>query len=203
MEIDGKSYKAYVKEKKEAKQIYEQAIQHGQAAAHVEANARDSNRFTVSVNVEPQSKATFHLTYEELLQRHNDQYEIILNIHPEQPVKDMHVAVHINETRPLKFVKAPPLRTGNEIGKKDDDNLDPQADIVTVNATSAIVTFKPTVERQKQLASALGTDVENGLNGQFVVQYDVERDPHGGEVSKTWLCVNFKGLFGEFTKILS
>lgn len=62
----------------------------------MEANARDSNRFTVSVNLEPQSKAIFTLTYEELLQRQNEQYEIVLNIHPGQPVKDLIVEVRMN-----------------------------------------------------------------------------------------------------------
>lgn len=33
--LDGKSYKAYVKEKEEAKQIYEQAVSQGFGAAHV------------------------------------------------------------------------------------------------------------------------------------------------------------------------
>lgn len=93
MEIDGKKYEAYVKEKEEAKQTYDQAVASGQSAAHVAVSARDSNRFTVSVNVEPQSKATFYLTYEELLVRKNEKYEVVLNIHPGQPVKDLAVQV--------------------------------------------------------------------------------------------------------------
>lgn len=144
-------------------------------------SARDSNRFTVSVNVEPQSKAVFTLTYEELLQRQNEQYEVVINIHPGQPVKDLSVEVNINETRPIKFVKSPPLRSGNEIAKND-EKLESLADINIINSTSATVKFSPDLERQKQLANGLGTKEENGLAGQFVVQYDVERDPQGGEV---------------------
>lgn len=34
-EVKGKVYKAYVKEKKEAKADYDQAVQFGQAAGHV------------------------------------------------------------------------------------------------------------------------------------------------------------------------
>jgi hypothetical protein len=34
-EVDGKVYEAYVREKEEAKQEYEQAVTSGQAAAHV------------------------------------------------------------------------------------------------------------------------------------------------------------------------
>ncbi|KAJ8941608.1 hypothetical protein NQ314_010339, partial [Rhamnusium bicolor] len=157
------------------------AVESGQAAAHVAVSARDSNRFTVSVNIEPQSKATFYLRYEELLARQNEKYEVVLNIHPGQPVKQLDVEVHIDESRPLKFVKAPSLRSGNEISKND-EKLDPLADINIVNETSAVVKFSPDIKRQKQLANDLGAKEENGLSGQFVVQYDVERDPQGGEV---------------------
>lgn len=65
----------------------------GQSAGHVAASARDSNRFTVSVNIEPESKVVFLLTYEELLERKNDQYELIVNIRPGQIVKDLNVKV--------------------------------------------------------------------------------------------------------------
>ncbi|KAJ8920647.1 hypothetical protein NQ315_004786 [Exocentrus adspersus] len=181
MEIDGKSYEAYVQEKKEAENTYKNAVASGQAAAHVAVSARDSNRFTVSVNIEPQSKATFYLRYEELLRRQNEKYELLINIHPGQPVKQLDVEVHIDESRPLKFVKTPSLRSGNEISKND-EKLDPQAQITNINDTSAVVKFSPDINRQKQLATNLGAKEESGLSGQFVVQYDVERDPSGGEV---------------------
>ncbi|RZB41582.1 inter-alpha-trypsin inhibitor heavy chain H4, partial [Asbolus verrucosus] len=181
MEIGGKSYKAYVKEKEEAKRIYQEAVSSGRSAGHVELNARDSKTFTVSVNVEPESKTIFRLTYEELLQRQIGQYELVVNIHPGQIVDDLSVQVHINESRPLTFVRTPSLRTGNEISKNDDD-LKPEADIKIINATSAVVKFSPDKNQQKQFAEHLGSSKENGLAGQFVVQYDVERDPQGGEV---------------------
>lgn len=180
MEIDGKQYEAYIKEKEEAKKTYDEAVQSGLSAGHVAVSARDSNRFTVSINIEPQSKATFYLTYEELLTRRNNQYEVVLNIHPGQPVQNLNVEVFINETRPLRFVKAPSIRSGNEISKND-DKLDPHAEIES-NKTAATVKFSPDLERQKQLAQGLGTKEENGLSGQFIVQYDVERDAKGGEV---------------------
>ncbi|KAF2887611.1 hypothetical protein ILUMI_18562 [Ignelater luminosus] len=181
MEVDGKNYTAYVKEKEEAKRDYDQAVQSGQGAAHVAVSARDSNRFTVSVNVEPETKAAFYLTYEELLKRQDGHYEQIINIHPGQPVKDLGVEVVIKETRKIKNLKAPPLRSGNEIGNENSE-LDPRADIEIVNDKTAIVRFRPNVERQKQIAHLLGTDENEGLAGQFVIQYDVERDPQGGEV---------------------
>lgn len=181
MEIDGKKYEAYVQEKQQAKQTYDNAVASGIGAAHVEAKARDSNRFVVSVNIEPQSKATFYLNYEELLQRKEGKYDIVINLHPGQAIKDLGVEVNINETRPLTFVKAPSLRSGNEVAKND-EKLDPKAVIEHFNKTAAKVTFKPDIERQKELAKNMGGKEGNGLAGQFVVQYDVERDPQGGEI---------------------
>lgn len=95
MEIDGKEYKAYVQEKEQAKQTYNQAKSSGYSAGHVAVSARDSNRFTVSVNLEPQSKAVFYLTYEELLVREDEKYEVVLNIHPGQPIKHFGVQVSV------------------------------------------------------------------------------------------------------------
>ncbi|XP_008193326.1 inter-alpha-trypsin inhibitor heavy chain H4 isoform X2 [Tribolium castaneum] len=181
MEIEGKIYKAHVKEKQEAKQIYQEAVSRGQSAAHVELNARDSKTFTVSVNIEPESKTTFRLTYEELLKRQLGQYELVINIHPGQLVDDLDVRVHINESRPLTFVKTPSLRTGNEISKNA-DKLDPSAKIEIMNSTSALVEFSPDKGKQKEFGQLLGSEKESGLAGQFIVQYDVERDPQGGEV---------------------
>ncbi|KAJ8965893.1 hypothetical protein NQ317_005461 [Molorchus minor] len=181
MEIDGKSYKAYVKEKEEARRDYDRALASGQSAGHVAVSARDSNKFTVSINVEPEAKATFLLTYEELLERKNEQYELVLNINPGQIVKRLNLEVHINESRPLRFVTTPSLRSGNEISKNE-EKLDPSSDIQIINTTTAIVKFSPDSDRQKEFAKDLGGKESEGLSGQFVVQYDVERDPNGGEV---------------------
>ncbi|KRT81312.1 VWA domain-containing protein [Oryctes borbonicus] len=181
MSIGGKEYDAYVKKKEHARQMYDQAVASGQSAGLVQTSARDSDRFTVLVNIEPESKITFFLTYEQLLQRENNQYELIVNIHPKQPVEDLRVHVNINESQPLKFVFAPSIRSGNEINNVDGD-LDPRAHIHMVDAYSAIISFSPNVERQKDLAKTLGTNEDEGLAGQFVVQYDVERTPGGGEI---------------------
>ncbi|XP_072396150.1 inter alpha-trypsin inhibitor, heavy chain 4-like [Diabrotica undecimpunctata] len=180
MEIGGKTYEAYVKEKEEAKSIYDSAVRQGLSAGHVSANARDSNKFTVSINVEPESKASFQLTYEELLERKSNQYELVLNIHPGQVVSDMNIEVVLNESRPLKFVKTPSLRSGNEISKND-PKLDPSAIIQIVN-NSAVVKFNPNVDKQREFAKELGQIENKGIAGQFVVQYDVERDPYKGEI---------------------
>lgn len=47
-------------------------------------SARDSNQFTVSVNIEAHGKVTFNLTYEQLLSRNLDVYSNVININPQQ-----------------------------------------------------------------------------------------------------------------------
>ncbi|KAF5307797.1 hypothetical protein FQR65_LT06669 [Abscondita terminalis] len=180
MEINGQNYSAYVKEKEEAKKIYDEAVALGNSAAHV-ATARDSNRFTISINVEPETKAVFYLTYEELLKRQNGRYQLVINLHPGELVRNLDVVVEIAESRKLIDVKVPPIRTGNEI-RNDNNDLDSRAVLQIVNDTSAVIKFAPNVERQKALAYGLGMKEDEGLAGQFVVEYDVERDPVGGEV---------------------
>ncbi|XP_017779412.1 PREDICTED: inter-alpha-trypsin inhibitor heavy chain H3-like isoform X2 [Nicrophorus vespilloides] len=181
MEIDGKNYTAYVQEKEKAKKTYEDAVSSGIGAAHVAVSARDSNKFTVNVNIEPESKAVFYLTYEELLERKKGFYELVINIHPGQLVKDLNVEVDIDESRALSFVKAPQIRSGNEI-LKENDELDPRAQIDTPKPEQAVIKFKPDYEKQKRIAHGLGTKEDEGLSGQFIVQYDVERDQEGGEI---------------------
>ncbi|XP_072392473.1 inter-alpha-trypsin inhibitor heavy chain H4-like [Diabrotica undecimpunctata] len=181
MEIGWNKYKAYVKEKEEAKKIYTKAVASGQSAAHVAVNTRDSNTFTVSANVGPEEKATFYLTYEELLERKNSQYDLVLNIRPGQVVDHLNVQVYIDESRPLVFVKTPSLRSGNEITTSN-DKLDPASFIEIINSTSSLVKFQPDVVKQQEYAKELGGTESKGLAAQFVVQYEVERDPLGGEV---------------------
>jgi hypothetical protein len=51
-------------------------------------SARDSNKFTVSVNIEAESKVTFNLTYEQLLTRKLGVYENVINVQPGQVNKN-------------------------------------------------------------------------------------------------------------------
>lgn len=75
-------------------------------------SARDSNVFTVSVNVEPQSKVTFNLTYEQLLTRTLGLYENIVNVNPGQ-VKfkyKTNIIFHANRTSFPRVEKFPGIR---------------------------------------------------------------------------------------------
>ncbi|XP_008470918.3 inter-alpha-trypsin inhibitor heavy chain H6-like [Diaphorina citri] len=115
MEIKNKTYDAYIKEKEAAKAEYTQAVASGLAAAHVELSARDSNTFRVSVNVEPETKVNFGMTYEQFLTRTLGHYEHVVNVNPGQLVKNMSVIVNILESNNITNLEVPELKTSNEI----------------------------------------------------------------------------------------
>ncbi|XP_022178934.1 inter-alpha-trypsin inhibitor heavy chain H3-like [Myzus persicae] len=165
MEINEKVYEAYVKEKKEAKEEYIAAVNSGQTAAHVEQNARDSNKFTVSVNVEAESKVTFNLTYEQLLNRKLGIYENIINLQPGQVVKNLQVIVDIEESSNITKLEVPDIKTANEIETTISKNK--LAKISHESGNKATITWSPTVKEQL-------TFTDRGVKGQFIVQYDVD-----------------------------
>ncbi|XP_018562167.1 inter-alpha-trypsin inhibitor heavy chain H3-like isoform X2 [Anoplophora glabripennis] len=179
IKVGGKIYNALVKSAEEIGKTYDQPVESNQSAGYVAA--RNSNRFTINVDIEPKSKVNFNLTYEELLQREKGQYEIITNIQPGQIVMKLAVEVEIQENRPLLFVRTPHLRSGNNALTQDNSQLDTYA-TVKVSNTSATITFEPDLQRQLQFVCAgLGSREYEGFAGQFVVQYDIERDDQGGE----------------------
>lgn len=205
MTLDGKSYKAYVKEKEEAKQIYQDAVNQGIGAAHISAKARDSNHFTVSVNVEASSSAVFNLTYEELLVRRNGVYNHAINLHPGALVPKLTVTVNIKETEKLVELRVPEIRTGNEIDATKDDAQNLKVAITRAHDDrEATITFSPDLQEQERLIQIYAQKAKEsaasshsysswssysepeepapeGVLGQFVVQYDVAR-PKDGEI---------------------
>ncbi|XP_045761377.1 inter-alpha-trypsin inhibitor heavy chain H4-like isoform X2 [Maniola jurtina] len=181
MIIGGKSYKAYVKEKQEAKQIYTQAVSQGLGAAHIATKARDSNHFTVSTNVEGNTTAVFDLRYEDFLTSRDGFYSHVINLHPGALVPIMEVVVHIKESQKITKLRIPDLRTGNEIDTtKDTQN----SKAVIQNGTDereVTITFTPDLSEQRRLAKIYmekSKDSSTSL-GQFVVEYDVERSNNG------------------------
>ncbi|XP_063231735.1 inter-alpha-trypsin inhibitor heavy chain H4-like isoform X2 [Bacillus rossius redtenbacheri] len=169
MEIAGVAYKAHVKEKEEAKREYNEAVSQGRAAAHVAQSARNSNRFVVSVNIEPTQKVTFNLTYEELLKRDLSYYTHAINIDPGQIVPDLTVEVYINESSPIRSVQVPTLRESNEIDADNSLEADPLAEIeLSPGRAAATVRWAPSKDQQKALRA-------QGVKGQLAVRYDLDR----------------------------
>ncbi|XP_073681749.1 inter-alpha-trypsin inhibitor heavy chain H3-like [Garra rufa] len=169
MTIEGKTYDGVVKEKEEAQQQYSQAVSRGQSAGLIKSVGRTLEDFKTSVAVAALSKVTFELTYEELLKRRLGKYELLINAQPMQPVADFKMDVHIQEKPGISL-----LEVKGDLSTGDLANA-----IKTTRADKdAWVTFYPTQDQQTKCKSC----GENGLNGDLLITYDVERKNPKGEV---------------------
>ncbi|XP_047104795.1 inter-alpha-trypsin inhibitor heavy chain H4-like [Schistocerca piceifrons] len=177
IEMDGKAYEAYVKGKEEAREEYQQAVQAGQGAAHVQLSARDSNVVSVSVNVEAQKKVTFNLTYEELLQRELGAYHLRINLNPGQIVNDLLVEVHINETSDITLLEVPSLQQSNDVSEEE-NSTNPLAHTERPSPTTAVVRWSPSREEQAALRA-------EGVQGQLLVRYDVDHAANNNQILVT------------------
>lgn len=83
--------------------------------------ARDSNLFTVTLNIEASSTAIFNLTYEELLMRRIDVYNHAITCQPGSLVPKFTVTVNIKESANITELRVPEIRTGNEIAATKND----------------------------------------------------------------------------------
>ncbi|KAF4107292.1 inter-alpha-trypsin inhibitor heavy chain H3-like [Onychostoma macrolepis] len=169
MTIEGNTYDGVVKEKEEAQQQYNRAVSRGQSAGLVKSVGRTLEDFKTSVTVAAFSKVTFELTYEELLKRRLGKYELLINAQPMQPVADFKMDVHIQEKPGISFLEVKGDLSTGDLGNA----------IKTTRADKdAWVTFYPSRDQQTKCKSC----GENGLNGDLLITYDVERQNPKGEV---------------------
>merc|ERR1719376_465939 len=172
IETGGKTYVSKVERKEEAKKTYEDAVSSGLSAGIVDA--RQGNVFGINANVAAAEKILFTLTYEQLLERRLSKYEHVLHLNPKQIVNDLSVDVFINESLPIKDLNVPKLKEmSNEI--TSDLAKNPIAVIDGQDTNQVHIQYKPSPDYQKSLN-------DNGLNGQFIVQYDVDRGNQSSEI---------------------
>ncbi|XP_041807926.1 inter-alpha-trypsin inhibitor heavy chain H3-like isoform X2 [Chelmon rostratus] len=172
MFIDGQEYNGVVKAKEQAQQQYTEAVSRGQSAGLVSSVGRTLEEFKTSVTIAAHKKVTFELTYEELLKRKLGKYELQIHARPMQPVKDFKVDVYINEKAGINFIEVKGgLSTkalANAITKTHADK-------------QAWVYFYPTEDQQKT-CDGCG---DQGMNGDLVIVYDVNRDNSMGDIKKS------------------
>ncbi|CAG2250625.1 unnamed protein product [Mytilus edulis] len=173
MEIDGRTYPGEINEKAKAKEKYDTAKKRGQSAGHVSQKPRHTNRFSVDVNIAAESKVTFNLTYQELLERVYEEYEHIIYVDPGQIVEDFQIDVYLQESRDITKISVPPLR--NDIISDANEGKNALAVIDRPTSKSATIHYAPTADDQKQMS-------DQGISGLFVVEYDVQRKFDAGEV---------------------
>lgn len=166
---------AKVMAKEDAVENFNNAKKLGIGAGLVSENERDSNKFSIKTNIEPGEKVVFKLTYEELLQRRNGQYEHSININPDSIVGDFKVEVFINESLPIANLFVPELKLSNELNfAKETENKD--AIVSHKEGTKdAHIVYTPD-------KAGLQKAGESGVSGQFLVRYDVDRKGQDSEV---------------------
>uniref|UniRef100_A0A674J2Q4 Inter-alpha-trypsin inhibitor heavy chain family member 6 n=1 Tax=Terrapene triunguis TaxID=2587831 RepID=A0A674J2Q4_9SAUR len=166
--INNKLYVAKVKEKHQAKKMYEEARRQGQTAAHVGTRDRETEKFRVSASVAAGSQVSFELCYEELLQRHLGKYQHAVSVRPRQVVGNLTVEVSISERTGIDYVHVLPLRTSrlltNTLRGTHGSHLCERS--AQKGSHCAWVVFTPTPQEQAAVSSS-------GILGDFVVQYDV------------------------------
>ncbi|KYO20420.1 inter-alpha-trypsin inhibitor heavy chain H6 isoform A [Alligator mississippiensis] len=147
--VNGRVHVAEVKEKQEAKQLYEAARRRGQTAAHVGTRYRDMEKFQVWASVLPSGTVTFELSYEELLQRQQGQYQQALSIRPGAVVTDLAVNIQVAEPAGLAYLRVLPLRTSRLLTNAISGDADlPPSTRVEKGPHCAQVVFTPTREEQ-------------------------------------------------------
>ncbi|XP_069141685.1 inter-alpha-trypsin inhibitor heavy chain H3-like [Argopecten irradians] len=178
-------YVGNVTTKEEAKEVFERDRSLGKSAAIISAKPRETNTFNIRINVAANTKVTFQLRYEELLQRKLSAYNHVIFIKPGEPVADLSIEVDINESRNITNLRIPPIKS-DLFTIKDQKEADAAITITRPSASSAHILFRPSLNTQTELGGS------NGLDVHFKVKYDIDRNFDGGDL----LMVN--GYFVHF-----
>ncbi|TRY69423.1 hypothetical protein TCAL_03273 [Tigriopus californicus] len=175
MLLKGEELVASVEEKAKAKEVFDQAVSSGQGAGLVDQDTRNANQITVSANVEGNDKVRFRLTYEELLQRRIGKYEHVVHVNPGQIVNDFKIEIVIQESLPVVHVRVPKIKTDPNAIQSGEVNPDVQIALDDSDPTKVNITYSPDTKMQKQFGT-------NGISGEFMVEYDVDRKEQGNEI---------------------
>ncbi|XP_023571502.1 inter-alpha-trypsin inhibitor heavy chain H1 isoform X2 [Octodon degus] len=153
-----------IKDRVTAWKQYRKAAISGENAGLVRASGRNMEQFSIHINVGPQSKATFRLTYEEVLKRKLTQYDIVIKVKPKQLVQHFEIDVDIFEPQGISKLDAQASFLTNELAV--------QTIKKSFSGKKGRVLFRPTVGQQQSCP----TCTTSLLNGDFKVTYDVNRD---------------------------
>ncbi|XP_004864434.1 inter-alpha-trypsin inhibitor heavy chain H1 isoform X1 [Heterocephalus glaber] len=153
-----------IKDKVTAWKQYRKAAISGENAGLVRASGRNMEQFTIHITISPQSKATFRLTYEEVLKRKLRQYDIVIKVKPKQLVRHFEIDVDIFEPQGISKLDTQASFLTKELAA--------QTIKKSFSGKKGHVLFRPTVSQQ-QSCPTCSTSL---LDGDFKVTYDVNRD---------------------------
>ncbi|XP_040885806.1 inter-alpha-trypsin inhibitor heavy chain H5 [Toxotes jaculatrix] len=142
--------------------------------------------FRMAASIPGRNRAVFLLTYEELLQRRLGRYEHVTSLRPLQLVSRLSLDVTIVDHSPVTDLEVLPLRNSRSTGAGSASNVPnapripakPELPITTViknEKNVCKITFSPNIVQQAKIAT-------NGILGDFVIRYDVQRDMGIGDI---------------------
>ncbi|KAG8440039.1 hypothetical protein GDO86_006000 [Hymenochirus boettgeri] len=162
MNVNGITFSGSIKEKTVARNLYSKARARGKAAGLMRTNSLDMENFKAELNVPPGTKVQFEIHYQEALRRKLGVYEHTLYVQPGRLAKNLEVDIYITEPQGFSFVNVP------KTIKQE------FAELVKISKgdKKAHISFRPTVEEQRQCPTCSTTAV----NGNLLVKYDVQRE---------------------------
>ncbi|GAB1598744.1 inter-alpha-trypsin inhibitor heavy chain H4-like [Argonauta hians] len=175
MAVDGKITVGEVKEKEEARHIYDQQVQAGQSAGHIAIMNRFTNFLDISVNVEPDKYVVYNVTYQELLTRQGGKYRHTIHLSNGEIIDDFLVEVFITDFQDIIGLHVPKIKDDKLTDVTDDGDLDSAA-IEYSNSKEVYIKYNPS--RQQQIEISNG----NGVAGLFKVLYDVDREENSNSI---------------------
>ena len=182
MVINGTTHLAKVYEKKEAQKKYDDAKKQGQSAGQVSHQGRTASRgmdiFNINVNVAANSEVSFEVTYQELLERRQSKYIQRFRIQPLQIVPRLMLNAGFEETQGFREFSFQLPNSAKELTTSE-GNAKLQA-----TPTSRKIVYSPSVDEQKTF------DIQKGIDGEFIVTYDVNFRTDGGYVLVKENCFN-------------
>ncbi|XP_033930890.1 inter-alpha-trypsin inhibitor heavy chain H5 [Pseudochaenichthys georgianus] len=135
--------------------------------------------FRMSASIPGRNRAVFLLTYEELLQRRLGRYEHVTSLRPLQLVSRLSLDVTIVDHSPITHLQVLPLRNGrstNSGSSKTQVKKDPPVtSVIKQEKNICKITFGPNIVQQAKITT-------NGLLGDFVIRYDVQREMGIGDI---------------------
>ncbi|XP_035384489.1 inter-alpha-trypsin inhibitor heavy chain H5 isoform X2 [Electrophorus electricus] len=143
-----------------------------------ERSEGEAETFRMAITVPGRNRAVFLLTYEELLVRRLGYYEHVTSVRPMHLVSRLNVGVTIVEHSRIKYLDVLPLRNGKtspSSGTARRTATMPVSTVVRQNETFCKISFTPNIVQQVKITN-------NGILGDFVVRYDVEREMGIGDI---------------------
>ncbi|XP_056311489.1 inter-alpha-trypsin inhibitor heavy chain H5 [Danio aesculapii] len=177
MIVGGRVFPSQVKAK-EKKVKKEGGENNGKKKDTPEQSEGEMEVFRMEVTIPGRNRAVFLLTYEELLQRRLGRYEHVTSIRPMQLVSRLSVGVTIVEHSRITYLDVLPLQNGKKTSSNGNGKADagpPVSTVVKQNQTFCKISFTPNIAQQAKIAT-------NGMLGEFVVHYDVERETGIGDI---------------------